>query len=30
MTPFVEGLVTVRKEPKKLFYSKKIHIIYNR
>ena len=26
MTPFVEGLVTVRKEPNKLFYSKKIHI----
>ena len=26
MTPFVEGLVTVRKEPTKFFYSKKIHI----
>ena len=26
MTRFVEGLVAVRKEPNKLFYSKKIHI----
>ena len=29
MTPFVEGLVTVWKEPNKLFYSKKIHISRN-